>query len=76
MEQVREHAITFGESLKVLRLNAAKTQDQLAKEIKTTRSTVARWELDLRKPRISQLKPLAKALKVNLKELTRLWNAI
>ena len=42
---------TIGENIKQLRIENGMTQEQLAKELNTTKSAISKYELDKRQPR-------------------------
>lgn len=55
----------FARRLREARINASLTQDQLAKALDVSKSTISMWENGNRIPSIDVTFPLAKALKVS-----------
>lgn len=58
--------MTLGERIKALRLEAGKTQEDLAEIFYVTPQTISRWETSSAKPDISQLVPLANYFNVSV----------
>lgn len=50
---------TIGENIKSLRIERNMTQEQLAKELNTTKSTISKYELDKRQPRYETVERMA-----------------
>lgn len=62
-------ANTFGERLKDIRIKKGITQQKLAEEVFTTRSTLANWETGRRIPDIMTIKRLADYLEIDVRIL-------
>lgn len=56
----------IGKKLKELRMNRGMTQDEVAKKIKITRSTISNYEIGRRTPHLTDLQKLAKVFNVGL----------
>jgi DNA-binding XRE family transcriptional regulator len=70
-EATRMQAVVYvGHRLKALRIEAALTQAELAKEAGVAVNTVAELERDEREPHMSTARKLAEALGVHPRELT------
>ena len=63
--------MNIGERIKEARLNTKMTQDDLAKEINVSRSTVANWESGRNNPDVESLIKIADILKVPIKSLLK-----
>ncbi len=50
---------TIGENIKRLRIENNMTQEQLARELNTTKSTISKYELDKRQPRYETVERMA-----------------
>ena len=50
---------TIGENIKQLRIEHNMTQEQLAKALNTTKSTISKYELDKRQPRYETVEQMA-----------------
>jgi transcriptional regulator with XRE-family HTH domain len=61
--------VKIGDNLKRQRIRKALTQEELARRAELTTATVARIERNETEPRMSTLRKLAKALKVDPAEL-------
>lgn len=59
----------FGNKLRALRTSKGLTQEDLARKVNLSRSTISHWEL-IRTPTYKQLAALAEALGVPVQELT------
>jgi transcriptional regulator with XRE-family HTH domain len=59
----------IGKKVKEIREAKGLSQLELARRIKTTQSAIARLEAGTFDPRLSTLQKIAKALKVDIKEL-------
>lgn len=57
---------TFGERLRTVRLEAGKTQDQVAKYLHVTRQTISSWENGRTQPNFTMLQQLAEAIGVDV----------
>lgn len=55
--------------IKKLRINANMTQEELAKEMSVSQSTVAMWESNSAKPRTDKIPVLAKVLNCKIEDL-------
>lgn len=63
--------MNIGERIKEARLNTKMTQDDLAKELNVSRSTVANWESGRNNPDVESLIKIADILKVPIKSLLK-----
>lgn len=63
--------MNIGERIKEARLNTKMTQDDLAKELNVSRSTVANWESCRNNPDVESLIKIADILKVPIKSLLK-----
>lgn len=63
--------MNIGERIKEARLNTKMTQDNLAKELNVSRSTVANWESGRNNPDVESLIKIADILKVPIKSLLK-----
>lgn len=63
--------MNIGERIKEARLNTKMTQDDLAKELNVSRSTVANWESGRNNPDVESLIKIADILKVHIKSLLK-----
>lgn len=63
--------MNIGERIKEARLNTKMTQDDLAKELNVSRSTVANWESGRNNPDVESLIKIADILKVPIKRLLK-----
>lgn len=63
--------MNIGERIKEARLNTKMTQDDLAKELNVSRSTVANWESGRNNPDVESLIKIAVILKVPIKSLLK-----
>lgn len=63
--------MNIGERIKEARLNTKMTQDDLAKELNVSRSTVANWESGRNNPDVESLIKIADILKVPIKNLLK-----
>lgn len=63
--------MNIGERIKEARLNTKMTQDDLAKELNVSRSTVANWESGRNNPDVESLIRIADILKVPIKRLLK-----
>lgn len=63
--------MNIGERIKEARLNTKMTQDDLAKELNVSRSTVANWESGRNNPDVESLIRIADILKVPIKSLLK-----
>ena len=63
--------MNIGERIKKARLNTKMTQDDLAKELNVSRSTVANWESGRNNPDVESLIKIADILKVPIKSLLK-----
>lgn len=59
----------LGEAIRNARQKIGMTQEELAVELNTTKSTISKYELGKRKPHIDQLSKIAKATKTTVSEL-------
>ncbi|NEB92468.1 helix-turn-helix domain-containing protein [Streptomyces bauhiniae] len=66
---VRQHQITLGHRLAVLRRGADLSQDQLADLVGVERRTIQRWEAAETDPRYADLLLLARALHIPMHKL-------
>ena len=62
----------WGEQVKALREARAWTQQDLARRITTSRVTIARLEIGIRKPSVDMLERLADAFRITLADLMTL----
>lgn len=56
---------TIGENIKQLRIQNGMTQEQLAKELNTTKSAISKYELDKRQPRYETIEKMAAIFKTS-----------
>ena len=63
--------MNIGERIKEARLNTKMTQDDLAKELNVSRSTVANWESGRNNPDVESLIKITDILKVPIKSLLK-----
>lgn len=63
--------MNIGERIKEARLNTKMTQDDLAKKLNVSRSTVANWESGRNNPDVESLIKIADILKVPIKSLLK-----
>lgn len=56
---------TIGENIKRLRIENKMTQEQLAKALDTTKSTISKYELDKRQPRYEIVEEMAKIFRTS-----------
>lgn len=66
--------MTFGENLKLLRMKANLTQDDVANILHISRQSVSKWEQDISLPLIVYIVPLTKILKCTLDDLFKVYN--
>lgn len=64
---------TLGQQLKTLRIKKGLTQEQLAKELNTTKAAISRYEKDQRQPRLEQIAEIATILGASPDELYYLF---
>jgi transcriptional regulator with XRE-family HTH domain len=62
--------VSLGETIRTLRQKRRMQQKDLAKRLGVPQSSVAGWEAGDNNPRADRLRPLAKALGVNVARLT------
>ena len=64
---------TLGQQLKTLRIKKGLTQEQLAKELNTTKAAISRYEKGQRQPRLEQIAEIATILGASPDELYYLF---
>lgn len=67
--EINNENFNFGKNLKYLRRKKSLSQDELAKKINTSKSSVCMWEKNYRMPKISKIYEICKILNVDYKEL-------
>ncbi|MCL2061543.1 MAG: helix-turn-helix domain-containing protein [Firmicutes bacterium] len=62
--------MTFGEKLKLLRLEKKLTTRQLGELVNSTSSMISKWEQNLCEPKIATLRKIAAVFNISIEELT------
>lgn len=61
--------VTFGNTLKNLRIESNLSQKQVTDKLAISRQSVSKWEQDISLPQINYLVPLTKILKCSIEDL-------